>query len=510
MNLTLAILCIVHVLLSLFSYTAGGLVDDVCASATFPLSTLCSTSFDLPTGGVTVLTSQSCTNNCCTWNCGSQCLARNPFSGGCIQRANIPCSGCSKQECGESCTDIPTGISIDTRTVSLCNSNMEQLVDRAYAVCSCLEEIVDFVENAASDLESSSLQAKSRALQAASDVFACAVSKGFDIQDNEQLQTQSAEQDGGTMIYAPTIDMSMYVDIGVAIATCAFGECSSLVDVFYNYFLDTVDAVSSGLENVLITKIQSPILAVEQKVDEILQQVQDLSDQIETEIQQCSSSASAPSTLSTFESYINDISSFYDKTTSLAQKVEDAIEFIDTSSLTLGTSYTTHLQNMLASGNTPQLDDAIEFLLGGGITDVLNDFSSYIYSDLPDVTSALQNLPSVGDALQDDLDRISSLCDFSSVENTIASVQTEAASLVSEIQSELSISISGDSLQVGIVSYNQWFSISLDLPCAEWVSITENSNGFTDSLSYPRIYACPFSMAVPMPNEHKPYVRITI
>ena len=63
-------------------------------------------------------------------------------------------------------------------------------------------------------------------------------------------------------------------------------------------------------------------------------------------------------------------------------------------------------------------------------------------------------------------------------------------------------------VQAGIVSYNQWADLNVELPCSKMERWESSLLGHTVSADIPKFYSCDFSYKLPLPNEHIPYLRI--
>ena len=137
---------------------ADGVVEKVCHAAVGTIDEICDQTVSIPTT-FEILSKESCTNNCCTWDCGqwtngcctwsskkctNNCCCKgslfdawcgcskskcgetcvNVPQFGCSEskcgRIEIPCTGCSKMQCGETCTKMPDTLKMNYEDKTYC------------------------------------------------------------------------------------------------------------------------------------------------------------------------------------------------------------------------------------------------------------------------------------------------------------------------------------------------------------------------------------------------------
>lgn len=64
-------------------------------------------------------------------------------------------------------------------------------------------------------------------------------------------------------------------------------------------------------------------------------------------------------------------------------------------------------------------------------------------------------------------------------------------------------------LQPGVVSYQRWSTVSMDVPCTRQARKSFEIAGQRGSFDYPEFYSCPYGPEkIPWPNQHIPFVKM--
>ncbi|CAE7748503.1 unnamed protein product, partial [Symbiodinium necroappetens] len=308
----------------------------------------CQTSLHMPTGA-TMSYKDACTNNVCVHE---QVLLLGFPEVRCGETCvDIPCTGASKQHCGETCV---------------------------------------------------------KALTAASEMFACLVKNGFDVQTNKPAVVQQLTAGDDYVIQAAPVDLELYTSMSVAIGACVGGgACHLIHGVLLDYFKSAAKDLGAGfkafVETFVLTGLLQPLVTA---------------------------------------SEVKDLFASLENLKAEAAGVKKRAEELD------------------------------------GLKMELKDLGTADNCGLNDLLDNLKEIPSLKDWVA-------------------------APTRLME-----ALDINANSVQAGVVSYNQWADFNVELPCSKMERWESSLLGHTVSADIPKFFACDFSYKLPLPNEHIPYLRI--
>jgi len=195
----------------------------------------------------------------------------------------IPCSGFSKQQCGMIEFDVPVGVDWEITDTGICDIgipgllDLGDLVEQTKELCPCLLQVLKFLEDAGGDPSN----IDGALVEVVADLLACAVTNGPGTYTTNYNEVVSGL--GGDAILGAPIDMSMYIELAVAIAT--FGV--TLKGTAQNYVTDTINAMTKGIKDWLLRKALEPLNPIIKTFQTNLDRVKNLPSEFQAEADNC-------------------------------------------------------------------------------------------------------------------------------------------------------------------------------------------------------------------------------
>jgi hypothetical protein len=475
--------------------------EDVLTNACNKISSLCSQSVRIPTGANLEM-KRSCTNNCCKWSCGQ------PFG--------VPCTGCSKSRCGESCVELPDTLRIKYSDLTACDAlRSATSIDptQAAAMCGCFSKALKYVSEFADDAS----RARTTGVSAAGSVVACLVDAGFQPKSNAVEVRDSLRKGGRDVILeAPPVDMAFYASILGAAAGCAStgSTCDVIADLFLRYFQKAAEAVGQGLSDWFrTTLVDRAINAVLEPVRQAEEFAVSFPRQIKMQLRGCRAAArdQLERAADELQEAYGSLGRFVRNAETTMKTVQKTADSVSAVAEALGDSYLEHLQKLLTGGGgMPALSDGLSFLLGSGeVQDGLNAAGEF-FGSVDSAFSTLSGVPSALSRAQEAAEQLPSQPGCDSVDlSPLRDLQASALRSVAALEALASVRLDPAALQAGVASYQRWVDVRADLPCVRMSSRDFELGGLkAKSVQYPEFYRCSYSNKVPLPNEHIPYVRL--
>lgn len=460
-------------------------------------------------------TSQACTNKCCCWGflkcgcskskCGQICVNKPEF--GCSKSkcgetcVDIPCTGASKQHCGETCVKVPNALHIDWEDVSPCDHfGLGSLVDTAEKTCSCLGKLKGFLEQA-SEFDS---EPSAKALTAASEMFACLVKNGFDVQTNKPAVVQQLTAGDDYVIRAAPVGLELYTSMSVAIGACVGGgACHLIHGVLLDYFKSAAQDVGAGFKNFVETFVLTGLL---QPLVTALEVPQMLANDLPQALH-CEANATEAAfkklqmKIEVVKDFFQNLKSKVENIQKQSQKTLDALDGVLEALDSSVTAVVEHLQE----GKVPLLDAVKQ------ISDL---------REVKDLFDSLENLKAEAAGVKERAEELDGLkmelkdlgtaddCGLSDLLDDLKEIPSLKDWVAAPTRMMEALDINANSVQAGIVSYNQWADLNVELPCSKMERWESSLLGHTVSADIPKFYSCDLSYKLPLPNEHIPYLRI--
>lgn len=398
---------------------------------------------------------------------------------------------------------VPDSLAINWKDASPCEhfSKLNPMLKTAEMACACLGALSDFLKHVG-DFQSS--EPSSVALNAASRMVGCLVKEGFHVQDDKAEVVHELTNGDDYIIQAAPVDLEKYVEMTTAVAACAStGAChlihTALLDYFKSVATDVGNGVEDFLETFVLDSLLSPLAAA---ADVPLMLAEDLPQSL-----QCTADA-AEAAFQDVKGKIEEVKDFFQdlkkKVETLQQGCQKAIEAVGGLADSLDTSVQNIVQNLL-DGQVPLVDAVKQIKDLAEVKELLNALSQ-LKAEVADVKKRAEELDDLKMSLQD-----LAKSDDCGLKDVLEDLQ-DIPSLLSQVSDPLKkiqqLDINANSVQAGVVSYNQWVDFNLDLPCSKMELWTASLEGLSVSAHIPKFYACNFGYTLPLPNEHIPYLRI--
>lgn len=88
---------------------------------------------------------------------------------------------------------------------------------------------------------------------------------------------------------------------------------------------------------------------------------------------------------------------------------------------------------------------------------------------------------------------------------------TNAISRLGDVLDSFPIKDGNFGLQTGVVSYQRYSTVSMDVPCTRQKRAFFSIAGYRKSFDYPEFYLCPYGpKQIPWPNQHIPFVKMRV
>ncbi|CAE7198761.1 unnamed protein product [Symbiodinium pilosum] len=432
----------------------------------------CETSLNMPTG-VTMSYKDACTTNVCA----------------------------SRQHCGETCVKVPDTLRIDWEDVSPCDHfGVGSLVRTAEKTCSCLGKLKGFLEQA-SEFDS---EPSAKALTAASEMFACLVKNGFHVQTNKPAVVQQLTAGDDYIIQAAPVDLELYTSMAVAISACVGGgACHLIHGVMLDYFKSAAQDVGAGFKDFVETFVLTGLLQPLVTASEVPQMLaNDLPQALH-----CKANATEEA-FKQLQMKIEGVKDFFQnlklKVENIQKQSQKTLDALDGVLEALDSSVTAVIEH-LQEGKVPLLDAVKQISDLREVKDLFDSLES-LKAEAAGVKDRAEEL----DGLKMDLKDLGTAdnCGLNDLLDNLKEIPSLKDWVAAPARMIEALDINANSVQAGIVSYNQWADLNVELPCSKMERWESSLLGQTVSADIPKFYSCDFSYKLPLPNEHIPYLRI--
>ena len=508
----------------------SGVVEQVCNSVRFAADRLCSTSVKIPVSA-SVETRRACTNKCCSYSCGQQrcttkfctwnCGQKKCLFGACV---NIPCSGRSKQHCGEACVDIPcTGcvsrcgqictniphalrIRYDEQT--LCDLiPVASMAADAARLCPCLKEL-----SGLRNLKSGSADF----IRVAGAVLECFVDAGLKPESTRDAVVATLESSNDYIIMAPEVGLELYASLTAAIAGCVSSgtTCDAIGGVLFSYLEDVVEKVADEFgdfwSELFVDRVYTPIRS---QFDELMSTVRELPTRLATELETCTAEVRLPRDLlrnveRNFERIADAGEGAIEEAEEFREKISGFIDSFKAALAKVSSDYPELIAEAVEDGKIPSFEDPIELItkvkeIESSAQD-FKEFADTIKSSFMDIQSLVGTLQELKAQLRAAAEECTSAFD-----RVVGDLEAQMEKFPDILESILDLDIDANTVQAGIVSYQMSLRVSVNLPCSRMKRKSFKIGSLTAvSTDFPEFYACPYSTTVPLPNRHIPYMRL--
>jgi hypothetical protein len=487
----------------------------------------CDLKAHIPTG-FTVQTSSDCLEGgCCNYKCNN-CVGQLCVGG------FIPCTTCGS-DCDAIC--LPTGVDVQFDDLELCDAAIKyvdtvvpgvakdkvvDVVDRAVRMCPCFSKLPAYLS------KFSLADFRTAALAGSGELADCLTTRGLDVKDNlaEQERGELSEAGGDKVIRAPVVGLSLYMSLATAAGGCGatYTTCDTVLTLLLQYFKDSAKVMGDQLADWLEANMGfdavlgplgdslracQPFVAMRDQLNSCL-----VGGLLNPQV------AAAQAAVRDLDLALGAVERHLLSGQALEQQAKAAVQGVRNMAQTASKSYEQHLLDAVSGIMTGGLNflDTVNFI--GQSQDVVaamesaqafaNDIPS-LQNDLEAVEPAMVRAQQALAALKADTSLFSCQVDGAA---TLAAIEgpLQAASQVvtradAAAQGALA-RLSPTNLQASVSTVNREFEISGDLPCSREGSLSIGPPNIAQTVYYPQIYMCSAALAVPMPNEFIPYIRI--
>lgn len=440
------------------------------------------------------------------------CADKKKYKYPCVKK-NLP-KMCDGWTCvpGTKMTTVKTycGVDVNFENRGICPSQVNDMARRAQSTCSCISAVEDLVSSAIADKADSvdTAKAKSEAMNAFIKASNCIIDKLSDIQDNKAERTALInDPTNAATIKFPELNATFYQNLLSRISICVFGDCELLVSLFKDYMQKSIDSIKSGIEFAAVLYIE-PLIMVSTIIEELGTSIDSLTESSRSDVIQCVQRNAKSSAITTAARNVLDslqkvgnledeISTIMKTATKVRGLLRDISSYIDNLS-----------QSVPNAANMAKLVDTYSDMLPM-MKQILNFPSEFdkIYDAMQDAPAAVftlraivQNINDNGSLLSDNLVYQKCLAD-SPVGRAISLLERNKNSLNN-------FKLRVPTVTMGMITYNRWAYVKLQVPCTREASQCFNVAGKDECVNYPEVYACDYSKKISLLNHHIPYLNI--
>ncbi|RSL52406.1 hypothetical protein CEP53_008102 [Fusarium sp. AF-6] len=461
----------------------------------------------------------------------------------------------------EKWTDVPCGIDIITKTISVCQSIRDTLggagssfIDKANTLCNCLPQMGWLVNSGRYDSAfrpDGSLKVESDVVTNVIRLQNCFLEKELGVKDNrhEVYAKELTPKDGWLVFTAPEITSATYAELVVAVSPCLTGVGCNPVAVaafFKRYVTSAALGISFQLASLLLgwvetfgsmkTKvstiigaantIKTSVAALPGKVDTTKKSVckgklcsgpgvTAFLTKVNKAIAAAQSLQNIRQSADKAASAIPEMISIADKAIAVSKKVPNSSFFLDLIQSGSFTKATDILESIQIVKKLPESVEEIEATVGP-VQDLVSKYEPLVKTVSATVkeVSSFSWTPYTKELQVDSSGKLRGL--LIGLQNTIQlqlgeplDDLTTAIKSLKDGLATLPVNKSNFEYDADVTSYSRWSDVSVPAPCSKQNKANFELAGYKTSYNYPSFYRCDYGpQRVPWPRHFVPYVKI--
>ncbi|XEV01194.1 hypothetical protein FSHL1_006481 [Fusarium sambucinum] len=479
---------------------------------------------------------------------------------------NDPFKLCDGETCVpgtiEKMVNLPCGINIMTEKRGVCQAVRDTLgnignefIDKSGAMCGCVPKVFSLIKSGIWDrigTVAGLLNIDSVIITEVIRLQKCIIDKKLGVKDDrdEVIEEQLTPEGGWVVLRAKEIDIATYAEMVAAISPCLSGICdpTNISYFFTRYLKDT--ATQFGLQHPkmllewikLFEKLNSVVVAINSSSKTVATNVAIVSNKVRTtQKATCTGKLCVGAGISTFNKKVaNAIAStqaLMNMQNAASDSAKNALVMVERTKRVIKTSESipqaSFFVNLIQSGKLSKLED-----IGQAIQ---------LTTDLPEAVAELRGLLSPIADLATGFKPLSEKA-LAAIEEVIAypwnkhakELQADSSGNLKkglvEIQSLFKtqlqkplkdVNTGVSNLQVlaesspvkpgnfqydsGIVSYNRWTELAMDVPCMKKARSKFELSGFKTFYDSRQFYSCKFGpQQIPWPDHYIPYIKFRV
>ncbi|KPM42097.1 hypothetical protein AK830_g4474 [Neonectria ditissima] len=457
--------------------------------------------------------------------------------------------------------NVPCGISIVTKDVSLCQSVRDSLgnsgsefINKAGAMCNCIPKLLNFIKAAFWQVVlGGSLDVDTSVVTEMVRLQNCVLSEGLDIQDNrdEVYAEKLTSKDGWIVFHAAEITLATYAEMVLAVSPCLTGVAckpTAVASFFKRYVKDS--AVSLALQvakmlsgwNDTFGKLKITVTAVSDSATSFATNLAPVPGKVQTvKGKICQSKRCAGPGVSAFMKKVStaittaqSLQSIQEAAGVAAKAAPEMISVVDkTIAVTKNVPTSKYLMGLITSGALTKIEDVLQSF------QIVEDLPNSV-AELEDIISPIETLVSNYESLgKNALAAVKGVVSFSwdayakelkvdpsgKLREGLLEIQKTFKAKLLPLLSDLNADIKdlkdvlatspvkkGEfQFKAGVADYQRWMSVSMDAPCAKQVKSNFELGGYKTSYAYPSFYSCEYGpQNIQWPNHFVPYIKFTL
>ncbi|KAM0420342.1 hypothetical protein ACHAPT_011884 [Fusarium lateritium] len=459
--------------------------------------------------------------------------------------------------------DVPCGINIITKDVSVCQSIRDTMgnagssfINKANTMCNCLPRILWLIKARIFDTiftASGSLKVESDLVTEMVRLQTCFLDREFEIKDNrdEVYEKELTSQDGWVVFTAPEITLATYAELALAVSPCMTGVACSPVAVaafFKRYVTSAMFTMGIQIGQLLLDwmkifgTFKTKVSTITAAAKTIATAVTTIPAKVETtkktvcQKQLCKGPGvtaflNKVAKATTAAQSLQNIREAAEKAT---KAIPELISIVDKAIvLTKDVPDSKFFMDLVKSGAISKVDDMLESIqIARKLPESIQEIQDII-APVQELVSKYENLAiTVATAIKDvtsfswtpytkELQADSSgklRGALTGVQNTVQLQLGESLGDLTAAMKDLRHAL--DTLPIkktkidydtGVTYYKRWSSISVDAPCAKESKSNFEIGGFKTSYSYPSFYSCEYGpQDISWPPHFIPYLKIKL
>ncbi|KAH7129456.1 hypothetical protein B0J13DRAFT_588355 [Dactylonectria estremocensis] len=456
--------------------------------------------------------------------------------------------------------DVPCGISIVTKEVSLCQSVRDSVgnagsdfINKASAMCDCIPKVLKLIQAGIMDTvfgAGVSLDVDSSVVAQMVRLQTCVSDTGLGIKDNrdEVYANELTSKDGWIVLHAAEITLATYAELALAVSPCLTGVAcrpTAVANFFKRYLTDSATTLGIQLAKLLFGwidifgNIKKKVTAITDAAESLAMHLAPVPGKVQTTKKKiCQNKRCVGPGVSAFMKKVS-------KALTTAQSLQNIRQAADTAATAAPEMISVVKKTIGVAKTIPGSSFFTDLIKSGALTKVEDMLESFqIVKELPESVAELEETISPVEDLVSNYEALG-INALAAVEDVISfswapyakELKADSSGKLRkgliEIQKlfktgllkpvrDLKADIKGlkDVLatspikkgdfefKAGITDYQRWTTLSMDAPCAKEGKSNFELSGFKTSFSYPKFYSCKYGpQEIPWPSHFVPYIK---
>ncbi|KAH7125979.1 hypothetical protein EDB81DRAFT_663419 [Dactylonectria macrodidyma] len=460
----------------------------------------------------------------------------------------------------EKSVDVPCGITIVTKKVSLCQTVRDSLgntgtnfINKAGAMCNCIPKVLNLIKAGVYHTifsAGASLDVDSELVTEMIRLQNCVLDEDLGVYDNrdEVYANELTSKDGWTVLRAAEITLATYAELVLAVSPCLTGVAcnpAAVASFFIRYAKDSALTLGLQLAKILygwkdvFGNIKNKVTAIKNSATSLTKHLASVPGKVQTTKKNiCQKKRCTGPGVSAFLKKVSKALTTAQSLQSIRQAADVAAtaapEMISVVDKTIGVAKkvpsSSFFTDLVKSGSFTKVEDMLEsFQIVKELPESVAELEDIIAS----VVALVSNYEALGknalaavedvvsfswDAYAKELKKDSSGKLRKGLIGIQKTFRTELLQPLRDLKADIKdlkdvlatspIKKGSFKFDVGVADYQRWTTLSMDAPCAKKGKSNFEIGGYKTSFSYPQFYSCEYGPKdIPWPNHYVPYIK---